>query len=138
MPEFILKYHKEELKSSDFAFIGKTIKERGKPIAIRYEFKDSVPDGEFYPFYEVNLANGRFCLNGLWVSPAMDNEKLLVDKKVNYRPIWFIHWLRRIAWGNATELSNEPIYILGWQMTENGKNIQKKLQIFVNGELGFG
>lgn len=128
MPRFILKYPEEIVESEDFHSITKTVRAKGYPSVIKYDFGDR--------FYEVDLQTGRFNINGVLLNPTSSKHPL-TDLTLEYRPIWKIYWVRYLT--SQPEVSkDEKIYYLGWQITHNGNNYQKILQIYETGEIGFG
>ena len=79
----------------------------------------TLSDGD--TFYAVNLKDGRFNVNGKEF--FMHEERDLED----FRIIFFRQHTHNFNAGQ--ELSHEIVYRMGWQITKDGKNIQRVMEI---------
>lgn len=127
--KFKLEYNPgENAEFDNITDIYPHINDCGKPISITYEIQDRT--------VQVNLVNGRFCIDGVWLEPAI-NEKSFVDLNEDYRPVWFKRTLEsiNIAGGSQTR---EELYFLGWQITVNGNNFKYFARIDNDGNVSLG
>ena len=90
-----------------------------------------VGNGEIY---QVNLITGEFFIKGVKFLPATETELGVYHRDVKYRIIYY----RRIQTTVSQTKVGKPnllCYLLGWQATIDGKNIQRIMQIHSTGKL---
>lgn len=127
--EFKLIYPSKEDKAlSDLADIRPQIEENGKPSSIIYKLRGRE--------VEVNLVNGRFCIDGSWIEPAIDEENF-ADKN-GYRPVYFRRVLQAIHIGEGNPEEERINYFLGWQLTNGGNNFKYFACIHPDGGVSIG
>ena len=85
----------------------------------------------------VNLKNGKFYVNGQTLVPSRGDVESLADRSYPaYRLIYFKRHF--FTFGDRPGEEVVGLYGIGWQFTEEGKNIKRLLYITLNNEIIFG
>lgn len=84
--------------------------------------------------YQVNLITGEFFIKGVKFLPVTETELGVYHRSVKYRIIYY----RRIQTTISQTKVGKPnllCYLLGWQATIDGKNIQRVMHIYLDGKI---
>ena len=85
----------------------------------------------------VNLKNGKFDVDGQTLIPSRGDVESLADRSYSvYRLIYFKRHF--FTFGDRPGEEVVGLYGIGWQFTEEGKNIKRLLYITPNNEIIFG
>lgn len=90
-----------------------------------------VGNGEIY---QVNLITGEFFIKGVKFLPVTETELGVYHRNVEYRIIYYRRMQTTVSRINVRKPSLF-CYLLGWQATINGKNVQRIMQIYSTGKI---
>jgi len=90
-----------------------------------------VEDGKIY---SINLLDGSFYITGVRLNLITEAELGIPLRNAKYRIIYYKRVQREVSGVNVGS-PKIICYLLGWQSTANGKNIQRILQIYPTGEI---
>lgn len=95
------------------------------------ELFELIGDGKIY---QVNLKTGEFFINGISLFPITEKELGIPLRDIQYRIIYYKRMMVKFT-SQQINASQFQSYLLGWQTTANGRNIQRIMQIFPDGKI---